>query len=153
MRNWDDSFPRTVQGKGEALTLAASVARGVAASGNGTAFDIDGRVAMGILLKFTDKQADGTDTCDVFIDLLLGAIWVNAIHFTQAFGNGTDAASEYALILPTSGLTTPTVVTSDAASGVVRPEVVGSQIRARWAIVDGGGAVASFTFGVTAWAL
>lgn len=139
--------------RGETLTLAASAARAVADSGSGTAYPIPSRGVLAILLEFTDKQTDGTDTCDVYIDMLIGSTWVNAVHFTQALGNGTDAAKEYALIMPTSGLTTPTTITSDAASGVVRPEVIGSQIRARWAIVDGGGSAASFTFAVTAWAL
>jgi len=46
------------------------------------------------------------------------------------------------------------VATSDAASAAVRGDAFGSQIRARWVVVDGGGAGdPSFTFSVIGYAI
>ncbi len=142
--------------QGEAFTLAALAAREATAGTNGTAYVLQGeRVAIGLLCKFTAKATDASDTCDVYVDVLVdGTNWVNAVHFTQALGNGTDAASEYALLLPSAN-TAPlviTTVTADAASGVVRPDIIGSQIRARWVIVNSSTDDESFTFSVTGYA-
>lgn len=140
---------------GERITLAASAARTATAGTNGTAYVLNGeRSIIGVQLKFTNKQTDAADTCDVYIDFLSpdGTNWINAAHFTQALGDGADAETQYINLVPSTGSTTPTVVTSDAASGVVRPEVFGSQIRARWVIVDAD-ADGSFTFSVYAYAM
>lgn len=139
---------------GESITLAASGARTATAGTNGTAAAVNGeRFAYIVLCEFTAKATEVDDTCDVYVDVLVGATWINAIHFTQALGNGTDAAKEYAILCPSGSNVTVTVATADLASGAVRGDAFGSQIRARWVIVDGGGDAASFTFAVTAYAL
>ena len=142
----DSLYERTIE-------LAASAAR--TADGTGTAFETDGkRVAYMVVCEFTDKKTDATDKMDVFVDVLIGTKWVNAIHFTQALGDGTDAQTEYAILVPNGSNTTVTVATSDLASGAVRGDAFGSSIRARWDFTDGGGGgVATFTFSVIAYAI
>lgn len=147
-----DTNPVAVKGLGAAITLAPLVARTVTAGTNGTPVSIDDRVAFAILLTFTNKADDVDDTCDVYIDMLIGATWVNAVHFTQVLGNAADASAEYALLMP-SAQTTVLNVSTNAASGIVRPEVLGSQIRVRWVIADPTGADATFTFSVVAWVI
>jgi hypothetical protein len=141
-----------VKGIGETIALLASAARTATAGTNGAAFPVTTRVLFAILLEFTNKADDVDDTCDVYIDMLLGATWINAVHFTRVLGNAADASKEYALLMPSAG-TAPITATADAGSGVIRPEVIGSQIRARWIIVDPSGADATFTFSVTVWAM
>lgn len=142
--------------QGEPIMLAASAARTATAGTNGTAYVTNGeRSACAVLLEFTDKKTAAGDTCDVYIDFYVpqgdGGAWINAVHFTQALGNGTDAEKQYVLLTPAAGTTAPTVVTGDASAGAARPEVTGSQIRARWVIVSG--TDASFTFSVYAYGL
>jgi hypothetical protein len=141
-----------VKSTGESFTLLPSAARGATAVTNGTPVDISTRIAFAILLEFTAKADDVDDTCNVYIDMLIGATWVNAVHFAQVLGNAADASTEYALLVPSQQTITLNVSTN-AGSGVVRPEVIGSQIRARWVIVDPAGADASFTFSVMVWAI
>ena len=140
---------------GEAIVLAASAARTATAGTNGTAYVLGGeRSVIQVMLKMTAATHEAGDTLDVYVDFLGpdGATWVNAIHFTQEHGD--HAAATYIVnLIPSACDTTPVVVTSDAAAGVVRPQVFGSQIRARWVIVDSGDADASFTFAVTAYAM
>jgi hypothetical protein len=139
---------------GEEFVLAASAARTDTAGTNGTAYVLSGeRIACCIVCEFTAKATAAADTCDVYVDVLIGSKWINAIHFTQALGDGTDAATEYAVLCPSGTNTTVTTATADAASGVVRGDVFGSQIRARWVIVDDGADNASFTFSVTGYAV
>jgi hypothetical protein len=139
---------------GAAFTLAASAARTETAGTNGTAVDVNGKwVAMIVLCEFTAKATDVGDLCDVYVDVLVNATWINAIHFTQALGNGTDAAKEYAVLVPGGSNTTVTTATADLASGAVRGDAFGSQIRARWIIVASGTDDESFTFSVTGYAL
>ena len=138
------------------LALAASAAR--TADGTGTTFNIDGRrVAYNVVCEFTAKAAAVGDKCDVYVDVLIGSTkWINAIHFTQALGNGTAAATEYAVLLPGSNPATAgdvTVATADLASGKVRSDVFGSSMRARWVVTDAGAHAQSFTFSVTAYAI
>jgi len=165
--NWDDvavndptlrasviSVLKGLLPSGEDITLAASAARGATAGTNGTAVAIDGsRRRFIVLIEFTAKATDANDTCDVYVDVLIGSTWINAIHFTQALGNGTDAAKEFAILDPANPGTSAINVTSDASSGAVRPAAFGSQMRARWVIVDPTGANASFTFSVIAYAV
>ena len=111
------------------------------------------RVALIFVCEFTAKATDVGDTCDVYVDVSIdGTKWINAIHFTQALGNGTDAATEYAVLIPSGTNTAPTVATADCASGAVRGDLFGAQYRARWVIVDAD-ANGTFTFSVTGWAL
>jgi hypothetical protein len=141
-----------VKGIGETLVLLPSAAHTATAGATGAAFPVPTRVLFAILLEFTNKADDVDDTCDVYIDMLIGATWINAIHFTRVLGNAADASKEYALLMPSAQMA-PITATSDAGSGVIRPEVIGSQIRVRYIIVDPSGADATFTFAVTAWAL
>jgi hypothetical protein len=141
-----------VESTGETFTLLAPAARGATAGTNGTAIPVPTRVAFAILLEFTNKADDVDDTCNVYIDILVGSTWINAVHFTQVLGNAADASKEYALLMPSADVVTLDVSTN-AGSGVVRPHVVGSEMRARWVIVDPSGADASFNFGITVWAI
>lgn len=132
----------------------------VTASGNGATTPVKGHVGYVVVCRFTDKAADADDTCDVYVDFSLdGTNWYNAIHFTQALGNGTDAQVLLANLLigpagsPTAGVSDVVDVTSDAASGKVRDYVCGAYMRARWVIVDSGDADQTFTFSVRAFAI
>lgn len=137
---------------GEAITLAALAAR--TASANGTAVEVGWqRVSIAFLLNITASATAAGDTLDVFIDVSFdNSIWINAVHFAQQAGNGA-AKKEYAMLTAASAALVPTVVTADAAAGVVRPDVWGAYYRARWALVDGGGADTSHTFSVVGYAL
>lgn len=141
------SFP------GQEFTLAASAAR--TADGTGTAVVLNGlKTAYIVVCEFTAKATNADDTMDVYVDVLVGAKWINAIRFTRALGNGTDAATEYAVLCPSGANTDVTVATADLASAKVRGDAFGSQMRARWDITDGGGAGdPSFTFSVTCYAI
>lgn len=120
----------------------------ITASVNGTAFEIPGAHKVIVVCEFTNKAAASGDKCNVYIDLLVGTVWINAIHFTEALGNGTDAATEYAVLDSTTPGTAIVVATADAASTAVRPAVFGEQIRVRNVVTDAG--TASFTLAVTA---
>ena len=134
------------------ITLASAVARTPTAGTNGDAIAVDHWDKALFLCVFTAKATDIGDTCDVYVDVSpdSGTTWLNAIHFTQALGNGTDAASEYAVLYANTPGTSIVVATADAASTAVRPTLFGNQIRARWIIVNSGTADASFTFAVKA---
>lgn len=138
--------------QGELITLAASAARTTGA--NGTAVFVGGeRVSLAFLLDITASATAAGDTLDVYVDVSFdGTTWINAIHFTQQAGNGA-AKKEYAMLTASGQAAAVTVVTADAASGVVRPDVWGAYYRARWALVDAGGADTSHTFSVTGYAL
>lgn len=88
----------------------------------------------------------------MFVDVLGpdGATWINAVHFTQQAGNGA-ARKEYAVLDRETPGTSVVNVTADAAAGATRPALFGSQMRARWAIVNAGGGAQSHTFAVTAY--
>lgn len=135
------------------LTLAASAAR--TASGNGAAVEgLEWIRRLVVMLDITASATDAADTLDVYVDVLApdGATWLNAVHFTQQAGNGA-AAKQFAVLDPSNPGTDVVAVTADAAAGKVRPALFGYAVRARWAIVDGGGdANSSHTFSVTAWA-
>jgi hypothetical protein len=139
--------------KGEAFTLRASAQVNVGVvNAVGTAVTFSGeRKRFIILLDVTNCDTDATDTLDVFVDCLVsGTTWVNAVHFTQRIGTDADTM-EFAILDATNPPATVTDVTADAASGVVRPEVFGSQMRARWTMVDA--VTGDFTFAVTGYAL
>jgi len=139
--------------QGEAFTFkASSIVNVGVANAVGTAVPFYGeRSRYIILLNVTVCDTDATDTLDVYVDVLVsGTTWVNAVHFTQRIG--TDAATqEFAILDATNPPATVTDVTTDAADGVVRPEVFGSQLRARWTMVDA--VTGAFTFAVTGYAV
>jgi hypothetical protein len=140
--------------QGESLTLFASAARGASAGTNGTPVEVQGeRPRYVVLLNITAAATEGTDTLDVYVDVLGpdAATWLNAIHFTQAIGTG-GAKKFWAVLDPSNPGTAVVDVTTDAAASVVRPSLFGSQIRGRYVEVDAGGAASSFTFALTVYA-
>ena len=140
--------------QGEAFTLAASAARTEVAGATGTAVAFNGeRRRFVILLDITASATEAGDTLDVYVDVLIGATWINAIHFTQQAGNGA-AKKEFAILDPAAPGTAVINVTTDASSGVVRPAAFGSQMRTRWTVVEANAnANASHTFSVTGYAV
>jgi hypothetical protein len=139
---------------GAAKTLLASGARGATAGTNATAVTgLDAIKRLLVLLDVTAAAAENTDTLDVYIDVLGpdAATYLNAIHFTQMLGNG-GAKKFFAVLDPSAPGALDIDVTADAAAGAVRPALFGSAVRVRYVIADAGGAAASFTFSVTAFA-
>jgi hypothetical protein len=134
------------------ITLASAAARTPTAGTNGDTVLVDPWERALLLCEFTVKATDVGDTANVYVDVSPdgGTTWLNAVHFTEALGNGTDAASEYAVLYANTPGTSIVVATADAASTAVRPTLFGNAIRARWVIVNSGTADASFTFGVKA---
>jgi hypothetical protein len=137
--------------QGETITLAASAAR--TAGANGTGVYIGGeRRRIIVVNAITASATAAGDVCDVYVDCSLDNVtYYNAIHFTQQAGNGA-ARTEYAVLDPSNPGTASIDVTTDAASGAVRPALFGPYIRARWAITDAGGHAQSHTFSVIAYA-
>jgi hypothetical protein len=135
------------------IVLASATARTDTASDNGGTIAVDPWERALLLCKFTAKGTDVGDTCDVYVDVSPdgGTTFINAVHFTQALGNGTDAATEYAVLYANTPGTAIVVATADAASTAVRPTLFGNALRARWTIVDSGTDDASFTFSVKAY--
>lgn len=130
--------------------LAASAARTASASGTATFI---GGYAKRVLcvLDVTASATAAGDTADIYIDVSPdGSKWLNAVHFGQQAGNGA-AKTEFAVLDPTNPGTSTIVSTSDAAASAVRPGAWGKYIRARWALVDGGGGDTSHTFSVKAY--
>ncbi len=139
--------------QGETITLAASAAR--TASANGTGVFVGGERKRFIVVNAITASATAAgDTLDVYVDFSLdNTTWYNAVHFTQQAGNGA-ARTEYAVLDPTTPGISVINVTTDAAAAAVRPALFGPYIRARWALVDGGGdANTSHTFSVIAYAI
>jgi len=121
----------------------AHKARRTAAAGTSEAINGDatflGQITRAlVVLDIASSATDAGDVLDVYVDVSLDdrVTWLNAIHFTQQAGNGS-AAKQYALLALDTGAATVVTVTADAASGVVRPTLLGPQIRARWTITDG----------------
>ena len=132
------------------IVLAASAARTVGA--NGTTTLVGGLVKrVEIVLDVTASATAAGDTLDVYVDVSPdGSKWLNAVHFGQQAGNAA-AKTEFAILDPTNPGTATIVSTSDAAASAVRPGAWGKYIRARWALVDGGGGDTSHTFSVKAY--
>lgn len=139
--------------KGETFTLAASAARTPTAGTNGTAVYFNGeRSRYVVLLDVTAAATDVGDYLDVYIDWSLdNSTWYNGGNMTRVLGNG-GAKKYWAVFDPSTPGTSAIDVTSDAASGVIRPSTFGVYLRARWVIVNAGTADASFTFSVTGFA-
>lgn len=106
-----------------------------------------------VLLDITASATEAGDTLDVYIDVSPdGTAWLNAIHFTQKAGN-TVAIKEYAVLDATNPGAVVIDVTADAASGVTRPSIFGSQVRCRSVVVEANAnANSSHTFSVVAFA-
>jgi len=138
--------------QGEAITLSASSAK--VATGDGTGVFIGGERKRFIVINAITASATAAgDTADVYVDFSLDNVtWYNAVHFTQQAGNGA-ARTEYAVLDASAPGAVAIDVTTDAASGVVRPSLFGPYMRARWVLVDGGGGDTSHTFSVIAYAI
>ena len=134
------------------VVLAASAARVTTAGTNGTAQPIGvywRRVT--VVLDVTASATAAADTASVYVDLSPdGTKWLNAGRFATQAGDGT-AKTEFMVLGQENPGTATFAVTSDCAAGVVRPAVCGKYIRARWVIVDAGGADTSHTFSVKAY--
>ena len=142
----------TVMHAGSSMTLAASAAR--VASANGTSVVVGGERRRFIVVNAITASATAAgDTADIYVDFSLDNVtWYNAVHFTQQAGNGA-ARTEYAVLDPSAPGAVTIDVTTDAASGAVRPSLFGPYMRARWVLVDGGGGDTSHTFSVIAYAI
>ena len=140
--------------QGEPITLAASAAR--TAGANGTSIFVGGeRSWFMFLLNIANASAtDAGDTLDVYIDFSLDdSVWINVVHFTQRAGNAAAANIYTATVYPTLASAAPVDVTNDVAAGIIRTTILGSYVRARWAIADSGNGNSSHTFSVMAYAL
>lgn len=138
--------------QGESITLATSAARTASASGTGV-FIGGERTRFLLVCAITASATAAGDTLDVYVDCSLDdSTYYNAVHFTQQAGNGA-AKTMFAVLDPSNPGTSVIDVTTDAASGAVRPALFGPYMRARWALVDGGGGDTSHTFSVTAYAI
>ncbi len=140
--------------QGESIILLASAARGATAGTNGAGQYIGGERRRYIfILSVSAAATDVTDTLDVYVDWSLDdSTYFNGGHFTQCLGNG-GVKKYYMVFDPSAPGTSVIDMTSDAASGAVRPALFGPYVRTRWIIVDPGAGAASFTFAVTGYAL
>jgi hypothetical protein len=134
------------------VVLAASAARTTTAGTNGTAQLVGGYAKrIMVVLDVTASAVAAGDTADIYIDFSPdGSKWLPGGRFVTQAGNGA-AKTECMFFDPTSPGAVTIAVTSDPASGVVRPAVWGKYIRARWIIVDAGGADTSHTFSIKAY--
>lgn len=127
-------------------SLFASAVRATAVAGQaGTAIDCAGAKRAVVVLDVTAMGGVAGDVLDVFVDVLVGAKWLNAIHFTQVAGNGA-AQTKFAVLDPSNPGAAEINATSDAASGAVRPAAIGAQMRGRYTLVDAGAHGQSSTF-------
>lgn len=141
--------------QGESFTLFASGARTVGANQAGTAVNLAGERSRFIfLLNITASATDAGDTLDVYVDFSLdGSTYYNAVHFTQQAGTGA-AGKEIAVVCPEDPGALAINVTSDAASGVVRPAIFGPYLRGRYTVVEFAGVgAASHTFSLVGYAV
>lgn len=134
------------------IVLAASAARTTGASGTAV-FIGQWWKRLVVVLDVTASATAAGDTGDFFVDVSPdGSKWLNAVHFAQQAGNG--AAKTEIAILDASGAPGAVTIltTSDCGAGVTRAAAWGKYARARWALVDAGGADTSHTFSVKAYA-
>jgi hypothetical protein len=134
------------------VTLLASATRVTAVTNEaGTAIvNIGNARRVVALLNVTAAAGAAGDVLDVYIDVSIdGVTWLNAAHFTQVAGNSA-AIKHYAVLDSVAVAATTFNVTADCASGVTKPYLFGTQIRARHTLVDAGSHGQSVTFGVTA---
>jgi hypothetical protein len=136
---------------GHLFTLAASAVRTSGANGSAVG-GLGGFRRFVFLLDITGSATEAGDTLDVYVDVSLdGTTWFNAVHFTQQAGNGA-AGKQIAVLDPSAPGTAVVAVTSDAASGAVRPAMWGPYMRARWAIADTSTSNSSHTFSLVGYA-
>lgn len=109
-----------------------------------------------VVLDLTATSGASGDTLDVFVDVLVGNKWVNAIHFAQIAGNaaaGSWAASLNGDMTLSSSVATPIVITSDASVATARQFLMGQGLRGRYTLVDAGshGQGVTFSLYATLW--
>jgi hypothetical protein len=141
-------------GATQAITLRASGAATVVAGATGTPVGGLGNYRRLIFVNaITASANEAGDTLDVYVDASLDNVtYYNVIHFTQQAGNAA-ARTEYAVLDPAAPGTSTINITSDAASGAVRPAGWGLYYRARWTVVEANAnANASHTFSVIGYA-
>lgn len=105
------------------------------------------------VLDITALATETADKLDVYVDVSPdnGSTWVNAIHFTQADGDGSTAKEVAKLTADALGDPDATlVVTSDAAESVVRNIGMIDCIRYRGVVTNDGTDNASFTYSLVA---
>lgn len=131
-----------------ATTVNTVVTNQVSPTGNVGALFAYGSIM--VVLKVTAGATAAGDTLDVYVDTTAdgGTTWINAIHFPQVLGNA--AVKTFAATVARGGgqVATTTDVTTDAAAGTVRPNLLGDMLRVRYTTVQA--SAVSFTFGVTA---
>lgn len=141
------------QGPARSVVLRASSALAAAGTVNESAVTGLGAYRQAqILLDVTAAASAAGDTLDVYIDTSMdgGIVWNNVVHFTQVLGNG--GAKQFWAVIDPGGApaATVTAIVTDAAAGVVRPSMLGDQLRVRSTLVDGGAHGQTFTYSVKA---
>jgi len=130
----------------QTIPLAASAER--TTSGSGTAQKVPLGKRIAVLFDATALDTAAGDKLDVYVDFSLdGDKWYNGCHFTQVVGTGL-AVTEWAIFDPSNPATTTLNVTSDCASGVVRPSTFGCYIRERHVVTSAD--TPKFTYSVAA---
>jgi hypothetical protein len=127
------------------LATITSVAGAVTATTTGVTLP-SSMNAVSFVLDVTAAATDAGDTLDVKVQTLLGgAVWVDAVHFTQVLGNGS-ALKHVAKIMAD----TAQAMFADGAlgAGSVR-HLMGDEWRVHYTQVDGD-SNGSFTFTVNA---
>jgi len=133
----------------EAYELVASAARTVTANGDAV-FLVEGHTNLQALvfsLDVTVDESTAADKLNVFIQSKLdGTNWTDIAHFTEHDGNA--GAERYYSKVVVSGAEAEFLNSAALAEATVR-DMIGQELRARWAITDDSGS-ASYTFSVTA---
>jgi len=138
----------------QVATLFASAVRAtaVADSSSTAVANIGAAKRAIILLDVTASAGAGADTLSVYIDMLGpdGATWINAGRFTTIVGSSAAIKHWMALSEAAAPAATTFDVTANCNAGVTKPYVWGTQMRARYTLLDGGDGLQSMTFSVTA---
>ena len=128
------------------IELHASGAETATGNGSGSAPG-QTHVAVNVTweLDVTVAADDVDDTFNVFVQTKIGDDWLDVVHFTEVLGNATPKKfyEKQVAALTEAGFEAGAAL----AGGAVR-NLIGSEWRVRWVIVDPTGANASFTFSV-----
>lgn len=104
------------------------------------------------LLDVTALATEAADKLDVYVDVSIdGVKWINAIHFTQQDGDGSDSTEVAKLSSGEFNDPDATIaVTSDSAESVTRNVGVFPYVRYRGVVTDASTDNASFTYSLVA---
>jgi hypothetical protein len=131
----------------EPVTLAASAT--VTETGNGSTevrLPKDAR-AVAFVLDLTDAKTAAGDKLDVYVQVKLdGVNWVDAVHFTQILGNGSNTLRFFAKV--TAAGAEAVFENGTALGAAAVRNLIGLVTRVRWAVVSGD--TPSFTFSAVA---